>query len=58
MRLSKVIEAYISHKRSLGMYFRSNAVLLRAFVKSAGDGDIRQVRPQVSPPVFWTARGR
>ena len=65
MRLSKVIEAYISHKRSLGMYFRSNAVLLRAFVKSAGDGDIRQVRPQAvrsfldgKGPVtsFWFAK--
>ena len=65
MKLSKVIEDYIAHKRSLGMYFRSNAVLLRAFVKSAGDGDIRQVHPQAvrsfldgKGPVtsFWFAK--
>ena len=46
MKLSKAIEAYIAHKRSLGMSFRSDAVRLRAFVKSVGDGEIRQVRPQ------------
>ena len=46
MKLSKAIEAYIAHKRSLGMGFRSDAVRLRAFVKSVGDGEMRQVRPQ------------
>jgi integrase/recombinase XerD len=46
MKLSQTIEAYIAHKRSLGMCFRSDAVRLRAFVNSVGDSDMRQVRPQ------------
>jgi hypothetical protein len=32
MNLSKAVEGYIAHKRSLGMGFRSGAVRLRAFV--------------------------
>ena len=46
MKLSQAIEAYIVHKRSLGMCFRSDATRLRAFVKNVGDSDIRRVRPQ------------
>jgi integrase/recombinase XerD len=46
MKLSKAIEAYIAYKRSLGMSFRSEAVRLHAFIKSVGNGDMRQVRPQ------------
>ena len=34
MRLSSVVESYIAHKRSLGMLFNSDAVLLRAYVKA------------------------
>lgn len=44
MRLSHAIEAYITHKRSLGMGFRGEAVRLRAFVQAVGDGNMRQVR--------------
>lgn len=46
MRLSQAIETYIAYKRSLGMGFRGEAVRLRAFVKSVGDGDMRRVRPR------------
>ena len=46
MKLSQAIEVYIAYKRSLGMGFRSEAVILHAFIKSAGDDDIRKVRPQ------------
>jgi site-specific recombinase XerD len=46
MKLSPAIEVYIAYKRSLGMGYRSEAVILRAFIKSVGDGDIRKVRPQ------------
>jgi site-specific recombinase XerD len=45
MKLSKAIEAYVAYKRSLGMSFRGEAVRLRAFVKSVGDGDLGRVRP-------------
>lgn len=45
MKLSQAVEAYITHKRSLGMGFRGEAVSLRAFVQSVGDCEMRQVRP-------------
>jgi integrase/recombinase XerD len=45
MNLSKAVEGYIAHKRSLGMGFRSGAVRLRAFVKAIGDRDMRSVKP-------------
>jgi site-specific recombinase XerD len=41
--LSQAVEAYILHKRSLGMGFRSEAVRLRAFVQAIGDCDMRLV---------------
>ena len=65
MKLSQAIEAYITHKRSLGMGFRGEAARLRAFVQSVGDGDMRQVRPRAvrryldgNGPVtsFWFAK--
>ncbi len=43
MRLQKAVEEYIEHKRSLGMVFRSQAVILRAFAKAQGDIDIQEV---------------
>lgn len=46
MKLSQAIEAYIVYKRSLGAGFRGEAVRLRAFVESVGDGDMLRVRPQ------------
>jgi hypothetical protein len=45
MILSEAVEAYIVHKRSLGMGFRGEAVRLRAFVRAVGDRDMRRVGP-------------
>ncbi len=45
MRLSRLVECYIAHKRSLGMLFHSDAVKLHAYVKAMGDADIRRIRP-------------
>jgi hypothetical protein len=45
MILSEAVEAYIVHKRSLGMGFRGEAVRLRAFVRTVGDRDMRRVGP-------------
>src|ERR1700678_1404716 len=65
MILSEAVEAYITHKRSLGMGFRGEAVSLRAFVQSVGDCEMRQVRPLAvrryldgNSPVtsFWFAK--
>ena len=52
MNLSKAVEGYIAHKRSLGMGFRSEAVRLRAFVKAMGDRDMRSVKPASGTPVY------
>jgi site-specific recombinase XerD len=43
--LSQAVEQYVLHKRSLGMGFRGEAILLRAFVKAIGDRDMRLVKP-------------
>jgi integrase/recombinase XerD len=43
MRLQKAVEAYIAHKHSLGMIFRSQAVILRAFATAQGDIDMQKV---------------
>jgi len=45
MRLSQAIEGYIAYKRSLGMGFRTEAVCLRAFIKTIGDVDLGEVQP-------------
>lgn len=45
MILSEAVEAYILHKRSLGMGFRGEAVRLRAFVRAVGDRDMSRVGP-------------
>jgi site-specific recombinase XerD len=45
MNLSKAVEGYIVHKRSLGMGFRSEAVRLHAFVKAVGNCDMRFIKP-------------
>lgn len=45
MILSEAVEAYIVHKRSLGIGFRGEAVRLRAFVRAVGDRDMRRVGP-------------
>lgn len=45
MRLSQVVESYVEHKRSLGMVFRVQAVILRAFAKALGDIALTKVSP-------------
>ena len=40
MILSKAVESYIRHKRSLGMGFRGEEVRLRSFVRAVGDRDM------------------
>jgi integrase/recombinase XerD len=45
MKLSKAVEQYILHKRSLGMRFKGQATQLRAFVKAVGDRDMQLVKP-------------
>jgi site-specific recombinase XerD len=46
MILSEAVEAYILHKRSLGIGFRGEAVRLRAFVHAVGDRNMRLVKPE------------
>lgn len=45
MRLMSVIEPYVTFKQSMGMSFRSEAYILRAFGRIQGDIDIDQVSP-------------
>lgn len=45
MTLATAIDAYVSWKRSLGMRFRSEAELLRAFHRAMGDIDLAAVHP-------------
>jgi hypothetical protein len=44
MKLSKAVEQYILHKRSLGMRYKGEASQLRAFVKAIGNRDMQLVR--------------
>jgi len=43
MKLSSLIESYIEHKRSLGMVFGSQAVILRSFASAMGEVDAGDV---------------
>lgn len=43
MKLHKLIIEYIEFKRSLGLHFQSQAVILKAFSKALGDVDIKEV---------------
>lgn len=45
MRLHEVVEAYIAFKRALGARLESEARVLRAFCRSVGDADVKDVRP-------------
>jgi integrase/recombinase XerD len=45
MILSKAVEQYILHKRSLGMRYKGEATQLHAFLKAIGDRDMRLVKP-------------
>jgi len=46
MTLAECIDAYVAVKRSLGMRFRSEAELLRAFGRAMGNIDIVAVNPE------------
>jgi integrase len=43
MKLRSAVRDYIDLKQSMGMQFRADAVILRAFCKAAGDMDIESV---------------
>jgi len=45
MKLCEVVGTYITHKRSLGMQFRGEALQLGAYVKAMGNIEIDHVRP-------------
>ena len=46
MTLHHIVEAYIDYKHSLGMRFRSQAAVLRAFYRAMGDIAIAEVKPE------------
>jgi len=46
MRLQDLVEAYIAHKRSLGMRFVSDAAVLRSFGRAMGDIAVEAVEPE------------
>ena len=45
MKLAKVIQTYVTFKRSMGMHFHSEDCLLRAFCRAVGGVDISNVKP-------------
>jgi integrase/recombinase XerD len=45
MTLRVLIECYVTFKQSLGLSFRSEAQVLRAFCRMIGDRDIAEVTP-------------
>src|SRR5438445_9295026 len=47
MKLAKVIQSYVTFKRSMGMHFHSEDCLLRAFCRAVGgiELDISNVKP-------------
>ena len=46
MTLAQVVTAYITLKQSMGMHFHTEAASLKAFCRSLGEIDIREVQPQ------------
>src|ERR1039457_1044040 len=56
MKLYDLVEAYIVYKHSLGMRYRSQAAVLRAFCRAIGDITVEQVRPE-SVLAFITGTG-
>lgn len=45
MKLTDLINSYISFKQAMGMRYRSEAKVLRSFCKAIGDIDINEVNP-------------
>lgn len=56
MRLHDLVETYIAYKRSLGMRYRSQIAVLRAYCRVMGDVAIEEVRPE-SVLAFITGTG-
>jgi integrase/recombinase XerD len=56
MRFHDLVEAYIAYKRSLGMRYRSQAAVLRAYCRVVADVTVEQVRPE-SVLAFITGTG-
>lgn len=46
MTLAECIDAYVAFKRSLGMRFRAEAELLRAFSRTVGPVELAAVTPE------------
>src|SRR5713226_1378281 len=46
MKLHEIVEAYIDYKHSLGMRYRSQTAVLRAFHRAMGDIAIAEVKPE------------
>ena len=46
MKLHEIVEAYIDYKHSLGMRYRSQAAVLRAFHRAMGDIAIAEVKSE------------
>jgi integrase len=46
MKLHDIVEAYVDYKHSLGMRFRSQAAVLRAFDRAMGDIAVAEVKPE------------
>ncbi len=46
MKLHDLVETYIDFKRSLGMRFRSDADVLRAFCRAMGELAVEDVKPE------------
>ena len=46
MRLHDLVKAYVDYKHSLGMRFRSQAPVLRAYCRAMGDVAVEEVKPE------------
>ena len=46
MRLHDLVKAYVEYKHSLGMRFRSQAPVLRAYCRALGDIAVEEVKPE------------
>ena len=56
MRLHDLVETYIAYKHSLGMRYRSQVAVLRAYCRAMGEVTIEEVRPE-SVLAFITGTG-
>jgi integrase/recombinase XerD len=56
MNLSHVVNNYITFKQSMGMSFKSQAVILRSFCRALGDINITEVKPE-STLAFISGKG-